>query len=153
MGRGARVVVACLWSLTIAIPAGAGPEQDYQFHCQGCHAPDGRGAPGGAPPFRGRLRALASTPAGREYLLRVPGVTQSELDDARTAAVLNWLLRQVDGDAVPWALSPFTAAEVARWRHLPLLDVGAVRRALPGADVSADATYRVEGAGEYGSRR
>ena len=33
----------------------ADPHADYMLHCQGCHGPDGTGAPGGIPSFRDNL--------------------------------------------------------------------------------------------------
>lgn len=105
----------------------AEPEQDYVLHCQGCHGPDGRGSADGAPPFPGNLRALASHPAGREYLLRVPGVTYSELDDERIAAVMNWLIARFDPPGVGEEVRAFTREEVARLRPRPLLSVPRAR--------------------------
>jgi hypothetical protein len=69
-----------------------------------------------------------TVPGGREYLIRVPGVSQSELSDARTAAVLNWIVAEF-GASVP-AAQPFTEAEVAKSRRPPLADVDGVRAAL-----------------------
>jgi hypothetical protein len=66
-------------------------------------------------------------PAGREYLIRVPGTSQSELDDARVAALLNWMLRELAASPLPAGAAPFTEAEVARHRRPPLADVGAAR--------------------------
>ena len=64
------------------------------LNCRGCHGPDGAGAPGAAPSFRGQVAKFLSVPGGREYLIRVPGTAQSELDDAHTAALLTWLVRE-----------------------------------------------------------
>ena len=54
---------------------------------------------GRARPAARRTCAAASAasslvPGGREYLMRVPGTSQSELDDAQTAALLNWMVRE-----------------------------------------------------------
>ena len=76
------------------------------LHCRGCHGPDGAGAPGAAPSFRGQVAKFLCVPGGREYLVRVPGTAQSELDDARTAALLNWLLREFSPDEIPADFSP-----------------------------------------------
>lgn len=112
----------------------AEPHTNYVLHCQGCHGPDGAGSAQGAPPFRGNVARLASTESGRAYLLRVPGAQFSELDDARLAAVLNWILERFDpptGDRP--AVRPFTADEVARLRGRPLVSVSAERsRVLAG---------------------
>jgi hypothetical protein len=113
-------------ALVVAAPVAADPHADYMLHCQGCHGPDGSGAPGAVPSFRGQVGKFLQVGGGREYLIRVPGVSQSELDDARTAEVLNWILREF-GAVDRSAVVPFTAAEVALHRRPPLADVDAVR--------------------------
>lgn len=106
----------------------ADPHADYKLHCQGCHGPDGSGASGAVPSFRGQVGKFLAVPGGREYLIRVPGVSQSELDDDGVAAVLNWIVRELDG--TQRSLAPFTGAEVARHRRPPLTDVESVRAKL-----------------------
>lgn len=103
---------------------------DYMLNCQGCHLPDGRGfAEHGVPDLRlsGTLLAL---PGGREYLVRVPGVAQSGLGDARLAALLNWVLERFAQDTVPADFQRYTASEVATWRRQPYADPAAVRSRL-----------------------
>ena len=68
-----------------------------------------------------------SVPGGREYLIRVPGTAQSELDDVRTAALLTWLLQEFSPDEIPADFTPYTAAEVGHARHTPLTDVWKTR--------------------------
>jgi mono/diheme cytochrome c family protein len=114
-------------SVLIATAATADPHADYMLHCQGCHGPDGSGAPGAVPDFNGRVAQFLFVPGGREYLIRVPGVSQSELSDARVAAVLNWIVAEFDGAGGAADSAPFSAAEVARHRKPPLTDVDAVR--------------------------
>lgn len=116
--------------LAAPLPAAADPRLDYVLHCRGCHGPDGAGIAGGAPSLRDRVARFLGVPGGREYLVRVPGTARSELDDARTAALLNWMLREFDARDVPPDFVPYTAAEAARLRRLPLTSVGATRRAL-----------------------
>jgi mono/diheme cytochrome c family protein len=112
------------------VPAAADPRKDYMLNCQGCHGPDGAGAPGAAPSFRGQVARFLSVKDGREYLVRVPGTAQSALDDARTAALLNWLLQTFDPEHVPANFRPFRADEVKALRQAPLTDVVSVRRQL-----------------------
>ena len=88
------LAAALAWSASPTAVAVADPRVDYMLNCRGCHGPDGAGAPGAAPSFRGQLAKFLWVPGGREYLVRVPGTAQSELDDARTAALLNWLLHE-----------------------------------------------------------
>jgi len=59
----------------------------------------------------------------------VPGVAQSPLSDADTAAVLNWMIKTLS-DPPPERFDAFTAEEVARSRHQPLADVSAARAKL-----------------------
>jgi len=133
MTRSALIGLRALFiagALAIAAPARADPRVDYQLQCRGCHGPDGAGAPGAAPSFRGQLGKYLSVPGGREYLIRVPGAAQSELDDVRTAALLNWLLLEFSPAEVPRDFTPYDADEVGRQRRSPLIDVQATRREL-----------------------
>jgi mono/diheme cytochrome c family protein len=126
-----RCVAGVGTGLLLAVSvARADPAADYALNCRGCHGPDGASTPGGAPSFRGEVGKFLGVPGGRAYLVRVPGTAQSELDDARTAALLNWLVRAFSPAQVPADFAPYTAAEVARYRHTPLTDVDAVRREL-----------------------
>ena len=68
------------------------------------------------------------SPAGRDYVLRVPGAANSVLSDAQLAAVLNWIAAKFNAEELSGELPPFTAEEVARARHQPLADVLARRR-------------------------
>ncbi|HEU4429831.1 MAG TPA: cytochrome C [Myxococcota bacterium] len=106
------------------------PAQDYVLECRGCHGAHGEGTPGKVPSLAPSARFLA-TPRGRAYLVRVPGVAGSQLSDARIAALLNWMLRELASN--PPALTDFasfTAGEVARARADKLLDPGAERAAI-----------------------
>ena len=125
-----RILVAFALVTALATTAWAGPSTDYMLQCRGCHGPDGAGAPGAAPSFRGQVARFLAVPGGREYLIRVPGTAQSELDDAHTAALLNWLVHEFSPAEVPADFTPYSAAEVGRWRRTPLIDVWATRREL-----------------------
>lgn len=125
-----RTLPALVLAVLCAAPAAADEAADYVMHCRGCHGPDGQGAVGGAPDLRGSVGRFLAVDGGREYLIRVPGTSQSELDDARTAALLNWLVREFDPAAVPADFTPFTAVEVAAHRRPALLDPAATRSAL-----------------------
>ncbi len=111
-------------------PSAADPRTDYVLNCQGCHGPDGSGAIGAVPSFRGSLAKFVRVPGGREYLVHVPGTSQSELSDARTAVLLNWMLHEFSPDEIPPDFVPYNEAEVARVRRPPLTDVITVRRRL-----------------------
>ncbi|MSR01542.1 MAG: cytochrome C [Gemmatimonadetes bacterium] len=102
-------------------------EQNYFIHCMGCHGENGAGLEGQVPDLRKDLARLAALPGGRAYILRVPGVTQTSLEPERTAEVLNYTLRQFGGAEVARRITPFTAAEVAAARAIPLLEISATR--------------------------
>jgi mono/diheme cytochrome c family protein len=104
--------------------------QNYLIHCMGCHGEAGLGLEGQVPSFKHTLAKISASPQGRDYVLRVPGVTQSSLDDAETAEVLNWVLAEFSGAQAARRIAPFTAAEVAKARSRPLLEVTATGREL-----------------------
>jgi mono/diheme cytochrome c family protein len=111
-------------------------KQNYQLHCMGCHAEDGMGLAGHVPPIRLTLKPLLATAAGREFVLRVPGVAQSSLSSRELADVLNWLVRDFTAERDLTAsrgaqvVAPLSAAEVERFRGKPLLDVQGARAQL-----------------------
>ncbi len=82
---------------------------DYVLQCAGCHRVDGRGStPHGIPDFRNSVGAFTHLPAGREYLIRVPGAAYSQLSNAELANVLNWLLHTFSPAQLPAGFSPYT---------------------------------------------
>jgi mono/diheme cytochrome c family protein len=97
---------------------------DYLLSCGGCHALDGSGSPT-VPSLRGVDRLLTKT-GGRDYVLRVPGVSSAPLSDARLAALLDWVFGSFGNHATP----AFTAAEVQAARRRPFVDPKAARAAL-----------------------
>jgi mono/diheme cytochrome c family protein len=134
LGAAAACFALLVCALIVTAPAVfADPHTDYILHCQGCHRADGSGVPERVPSFRNQLARFVQVPQGREYLLRVPGTSQSELSDARVATLLNWMLHEFSPEQVPPTFVPFTAQEVARGRRPPLTDVDATRRALVDA--------------------
>ncbi|MEJ2013829.1 MAG: cytochrome c [Anaerolineales bacterium] len=95
MARSLRIAIATL--LLLAAQVLADERSDYLLHCAGCHRPDGTGLPPDVPSLVGPLGRIASSPAGRDYLARVPGAAQAPLTDAELAAVLNWVLAEFNG--------------------------------------------------------
>jgi hypothetical protein len=108
--------------------AHANPAQDYMLFCMGCHGVQAEGVPGKVPPLAHSLGLFMRTAAGRNYLLRVPGASNSALSDAQLAAVLNWLAQQYNSEELAADVPMFTAAEVTASRHVPLVSVLATRR-------------------------
>jgi hypothetical protein len=103
--------------------AAATPELNYQLNCQGCHLADGRETPGLVPGLAGSVARYVHVPQGRAYLIRLPNVASTPLSDAETAELLNWLVRRFDARELPPDFAPYTAEEVGRSRHHPLIDV------------------------------
>ncbi|HEY6923630.1 MAG TPA: cytochrome c [Steroidobacteraceae bacterium] len=109
----------------------ASPHQDYILYCMGCHGAQAEGVPGKVPPLAHSLGRYMRTPAGRNYILRVPGAANSVLSDAQLAAVLNWLAQTFDSEELDQSHAPlFTTAEVTGARHSPLSAVLATRQAV-----------------------
>ena len=129
------LVIASGLTLTAVTPAARGyePRVNYELNCMGCHRADGSGDPDRVPSLRRSLVQFSAMPAGREFVLRVPGVAQSPLSDGETAALLNWMARNLSDSPLPAGFADYTAAEVGRLRHAPLPDVAAVRARLVAA--------------------
>jgi hypothetical protein len=103
------------------------PRVNYQLQCQGCHLADGSGQSDRVPSFRGTLIPLSGMPEGRVFVLTVPGVAQSPLSDAETAALLNWMARNLSDEPLPATFKDYTAEEVRKHRGHPLAQVADVR--------------------------
>ena len=128
-----RCVAACIAATAVTfsagIQAGVPPATQYLIHCSGCHRADGSGSlRGGIPDLRGYVGSFGRVDDGRTYLMHVPGVVGSGLDNADIAAVMNYIFER-------WAEAPasdpvplFTAAEVARLRKRSVPDVVKARR-------------------------
>jgi mono/diheme cytochrome c family protein len=115
----------------VAHPAGGETARTlYLLKCSGCHRADGQGAAdAGVPPFPGFIADLARDPGGRTYMLHVPGVASSGLNDADLTAVLNYLLDRWSG-APAADTKPFTPQEVAALRAVPVNNIVTYRRTL-----------------------
>jgi hypothetical protein len=110
----------------------ATPAFNYILHCQGCHLVDGRETPGKIPALVG-VGQFLSVEGGREFLVQVPGVSLSVIDDHELAELLNWVLYRFSPDEIPASFEPYTAEEVGRYRQSPLVEVEAVRTRLIAA--------------------
>jgi hypothetical protein len=129
----AFVTVGFLLAAPASVPAAApstAARNNYMLRCMGCHLADGSGSAGRVPSVRDSLVPLASSAAGRRYLVQVPGAAQSPLSDLELAQVLNWMVRNLGRQAAPADLVDFSAAEVASYRRTPLIDVQLTRARL-----------------------
>jgi hypothetical protein len=129
-GRDGLIFAATLF-LSVPSAAGKNPAPvDYMLHCQGCHLPGGIGHPGIVPSLRNHVGLFLQSREGRAFLIQVPGVAQSSLDDADLAAVMNWMLLEFDPVHVKPDFEKFTAAEVRRYRYVPINKLSERRRNL-----------------------
>ena len=115
-----------------AIPVLAVADEDkvrnnYLLACRGCHLADGSGVPPAVPSLRNTLGSFAATEKGRSYLVRVPGVLQSRLNDRQLAEVINWVLTEFNAETLPADFRRFTESEVAELRKDVLADPGSMR--------------------------
>ncbi|MET0575377.1 MAG: hypothetical protein ABWZ83_05900 [Mesorhizobium sp.] len=114
-----------------AQPAAAGGDGRYLYilHCSGCHVPDGSGSTEGRIPrldgVAGHFQKIAE---GRKFVIQVPGVMNSGLNDADVVALMNWLVPRFAGDSLSAPFVPYTADEVAAARTSRPLDIFAARR-------------------------
>jgi len=106
------------------------PAVNYQLNCMGCHGADGSGEPGRVPSVRRSLVLLSTLPEGREYIIRVPGVAQSPLSDEETAALLDWMARNLSDIPPRPGFIDYSASEVGRSRRHPLARVRSERERL-----------------------
>lgn len=136
-GLAAAVAVLFATPAAAADAMGSRAALHYQLHCSGCHNPDGSGQPGSVPALKGRLGGYLGTPQGREFLVRVPGVSQSFLSDKDLADVLNFMVDAFDHEGTPATFQPFRADEVGRLRKASLSDTETERRrVLPAAPIA-----------------
>ena len=123
----------------LACPAHANPPNvDYLIQCQGCHLADGS-ASRDVPALKDRIGRFIEVPGGRAYLVQVPGSAQAAIDDARLAAVLNWMIERFGPERVARDFTRFGTEEVRRYRREPLVDVEPLRSELLAAVAALEA--------------
>ncbi len=121
-----KIAAAMLGAFLLAFPPARvraePPQKLYELNCWGCHGVNGEGVKNTAPTLVGVAKFL-KVPGGRAYLIEVPGVSYSKLNDAEVAAVMNWVLGNFSKKNLSAGFTPYTAAEVGRYRkiHLPRL--------------------------------
>lgn len=101
---------------------------NYMIHCQGCHLPDAAGYPGKVPRMKNFVGYFLHSQEGREFLLRVPGVSTSSLANEQLTELMNWLMQTYSAEQMPPDSEPFTVAEVAALRKHPEGDPETTRR-------------------------
>ena len=102
---------------------------NYLHYCAGCHLDDGSGKPShGIPNMRGVLGQFLRVDGGREFIIKVPGVSHTPLADGDVAALMNWLLDGIAQPSTPPGTPPYTAAEVTRLRSERMVDIPGTRK-------------------------
>ncbi|WP_046535744.1 c-type cytochrome [Dechloromonas sp. CZR5] len=128
-----RSIVAMAAALLASpvMAAGGSPKVNYMLHCSGCHGPDGAGNPGvGIPDMRGSIGHFPKAKYGRDFLIQVPGTSQTSMTDAEVAVMMNWMLQQFSAAEVPIGTLPYTEQEVRQLRANRLADVPGRRAAI-----------------------
>jgi mono/diheme cytochrome c family protein len=105
-------------------------QANYMLNCQGCHQADGSGLPGNVPTMRGFAGRFLQVPGGREFLVQVPGSSNSPLNNAELAELLNWILLTMSPESLGKDFQYYTEEEVAEMREHVLVDVGQIRESL-----------------------
>jgi hypothetical protein len=128
--RCARLVFLIASTLGISLSAHAESASNlYLLNCWGCHGSHGEGIKGTAPPLIG-LGDFLKADGGRAYIVEVPGVSLSALNDAQIATVMNWVLENMSQHHLPNDFVPYTATEVHRYRAVRLSELSKTRRGL-----------------------
>jgi hypothetical protein len=106
--------------LTLGLASAARGEMSlpvlYTLHCSGCHGAAGHGVPERGIPDLHNAGSYVALPQGRAYLVQVPGISQSRLDDATAARILNYVLARFSAADLPADFKPYTVDEVTRLR-------------------------------------
>jgi hypothetical protein len=123
-------IAILMGSLGVEAAGSYSARTNYILMCQGCHLADGTGTPEKVPALKDEVGRFLQVAGGREYLIQVPGTSQSPLTDQEVAAVLNWILDNFSSTELPADFRPYTTAEVARFRYEPLANASEVRAGL-----------------------
>lgn len=95
---------------------------NYIMHCQGCHLPDASGYPDKVPRMSNFLGYFLHSPEGRDFIIRVPGVSMAALPDDEIAELMNWLINAFSAEQRPDEFVPYTQSEVNTLRQSPEAD-------------------------------
>lgn len=126
-----RLLIAIL-AVATAAPSAADPHADYLLYCRGCHLHTGDAVPAANVPSLQALAPLLASQEGRDYIVRVPGVSQTPMSDAQLAAVLNWVVANFNADAIAGDFRAYTAEEVSKARDKVLTDPLRARASILG---------------------
>jgi len=117
-----RSLAVAVFLLVATGTVAADPHADYLLYCRGCHLHTGEAVPAANVPSLQELGPLLFSAAGREYIVRVPGVSQTPMSNERLAAVLNWVLAEFNAGTLPDDFEPYSAEEVGIAREKVLVN-------------------------------
>jgi hypothetical protein len=133
-----RSLLLAAMTLVAANTAFADPKTDFLLYCRGCHLANGTGVAPDVPSLHDELGRLVAIPGGREYIVRVPGVSQNAMTNEKLAAVLNWVLAEFNANTTPANFKPYTGKEVERWRDKVLIDPLKYRASVLGKPMGSE---------------
>jgi cytochrome c peroxidase len=125
------IFVATVFSLLAAAVSAqttSAPQANYLQHCAGCHHFDGSGLPPEVPNLSTDLGYLLDSAKGRDFMLRVPGVTGVPISAEEVTDLLNWMIVKFYPDRSDFV--PFNIEEILVGRASPLYDPLKVRKEL-----------------------
>ncbi len=106
-------IVLAMSLLSVAYANDHRARTNYMIHCQGCHLPEAVGFVGKVPRMKDFVGYFLHSRAGREFVIRVPGVATASLPDDELTEMMNWLLLTYSAEQLPQPFEPFSAEEVA----------------------------------------
>ncbi len=107
-------------------PAYKAGEWNYLKGCAGCHGVRGE-AEHALPRMEGFVGAFLCSAEARAYIVRLPNVAFSTLDDRDLADMMNYVVFDLGGQSAPKGARPYSPAEVAMLRRRPLKNESLMR--------------------------
>jgi cytochrome c peroxidase len=117
-----------LLAVSVSAQTTSAPEANYLQHCAGCHHFDGSGLPPEVPNLGSDLGYLLDSAKGRDFMLRVPGVTGVPISAEEVTDLLNWMIVRFYPNRTDF--KPFNIEEILFGRANPLYNPLKVRREL-----------------------
>ncbi len=117
-----RLFAGALVLVAIGAQGDGDTRLNYLLHCGGCHLPNGAGSPPNVPSLIDEPGRIAGVQGGRDFLVRVPGATQSQMTNAELAAVMNWILDEFNARTLPKDFERYSEADARDGRAGALAD-------------------------------
>ena len=93
----------------LTVTAGADDDRakiNYTLYCQGCHLAGAEGLESEVPRMRDFVGYYLQSQEVLEFLIRVPGVATSSVEDVELAELMNWLLLNFSREQLPARFAP-----------------------------------------------